>query len=91
MNKGPFKNDVTAKMGFLTPLPPLSPFVTGSVYPPPPLVTGQIVTNFFRKLGEKKCCQELNTYKQNNNTTIQTKKQKSMFIVTHIQWRKCSP
>ena len=46
------------KWDFLTPPPPLSPFVTGPIYPPPPLVTGQIVTNYFDKIVQE-CCQKL--------------------------------
>ena len=36
---GPFKDDVTAKLMVLAPPPPLSPFVTYLVVPPPPYVT----------------------------------------------------
>ena len=38
--KGPFKNDVIAKLTIFAPPPPLSPFVAHQVEPPPPYVTG---------------------------------------------------
>ena len=42
------------KWDFLTPYP-LSPFVTSSIYPPPPLSPGQIVTNYFDEIVQESC------------------------------------
>ena len=55
---GPFKDDVTAKLMVLAPPPPLSPFVTYLVVPPPPYVTepnGDKLFSWisFRKYNEK--------------------------------------
>ena len=48
--KGPFTNDVTAKMTiFGPPSPPMSPFVTNLANPPSPHVTGKIVTKYYLK------------------------------------------
>ena len=48
LSKGPFKNDVNAKIAiFGPPSPPRSLIVTNLLYLPPTPVTSQIVTNFF--------------------------------------------
>ena len=51
MASGPFKNDVTAKLGISDPLPPLSPLVTILVDPPPPYVTGANSDKLFSVTG----------------------------------------
>ena len=50
---GPLKMTSPQKSDYLT-LPPFSPSVTGPIYPLP-LVTGQIVTNYFDEIVQESC------------------------------------